>query len=165
MAIELVELVPYIRATVNPPGQEFIIATDAEWMTAAANAFWWARLRGFFPEYRIDIDGELIVNTTDATLDMPREIQQIIVLTAGLNAIEAKLLAMPTGNRAKAGPIESEVTRSASLLIELLKGKRKELAEIRTDIVASGSATGVGVIDAVLSRQGAFCSGEAVFVR
>ena len=165
MAVELVDLVPFIKASVNPPGQEFIVATDAEWLTAAANAFWWARLRGFFPEYRIDIDGELIINTDDDTVDMPREIQQIIVLTAGLNAIEAKLFSMPTGNRAKAGPVESEVTRSASVLVELLRGKRKELADIKTQIIDTANATSVGVIDAVLSREGAFCSGYAVFVR
>jgi len=165
MAVELVELIPYLKASVNPPGQEFIVATDAEWLTAAANAFWWARLRGFFPEYRIDVDGELIVAIDDADEDMSRDLQQIIILAAALNAIEAKLLAMPTGVRAKAGPVESEVTRSASLLIELLKGKRKELADIKVEIIASGNATCVGVIDAVLSRQGAFCSGEAVFVR
>lgn len=165
MSVELVELVPFLKASVNPPGQEFIVATDGEWQTAAANAFWWARLRGFFPEYRIDVDGELIVNTDDATVDMPREQQQIIVLAAALNSIEAKILAMPTGSRAKAGPVESETTRSASLLIELLKGKRKELADIRIEIIDTANATAVGVIDAVLSRQGAFCCGEAVFVR
>jgi len=165
MAVELDELVPYLKASVNPPGQEFIVATDTEWRTAAANAFWWARLRGFFPDYRIDINGELIVNPEDPTDDMPREQQQIVVLAAALNAIEAKLLAMPTNSRARAGPVESETGRSAQVLVELLKGKRKELADIKDEIVASGNATGVGVIDAVLSRQGAFCSGEAVFVR
>lgn len=165
MAVELAELVPYLKASVNPPGQEFIVATDAEWLTAAANAFWWARLRGFFPEYRIDVDGELIVNTYDNTLDMPREVQHIIVLAAALNAIEAKLLSMPTGVRSKAGPVESEVTRAASVLVELLRGKRKELADIKTQIIDTANATTVGVIDAVLSREGAFCSGEAVFVR
>mgnify|MGYP001605572143 CR=1 FL=1 len=49
MAVELIDLIQYLKASVNPPGQEFIVATDPEWMTPAANAFWWARLRGFFP--------------------------------------------------------------------------------------------------------------------
>jgi hypothetical protein len=165
MAVELIELVPYLKASVNPPGQEFLVASDNEWRTAAANAFWWARLRGFFPEYRVDVDGEVITNTEDPTVDMPREQQQIIVLAAALNAIEAQLLAMPTSTRAKAGPVESETGRSAQVLTALLRNKRDELAAIKDELVGTSGATAVGVIDAVLAREGAFCSGEAVFVR
>lgn len=129
MAVDLEELVPTLTRTVNPPGVDFYPgATTEEWTGRLQDAFWTGRLAGFFEGY-IEANGS--VKPHSGSTDMPREVQQVIVLYAAFTAIRLKLMSLTTQSRAKAGPVESETQRSAQLLVELLKQISAELIEVR----------------------------------
>lgn len=162
MEIEL--LVPNLKNSLNAPGEAFFQASDSEWVGALSNAFWWGRMKGFFTDWRTDTDGENIVPVVDGGEEIPMELAQIVVAIASLNALEAKLLSVETKTVAKAGPIEYETGRSAQVLTELLKQKRREFDELKAELVGSRFAIYGGIIDMVLSREGAYMSGYASFV-
>lgn len=132
------DLVPALRLSVNGPGGTLVAADDSDWVEALINAFWTARLRGYFKDYRVD--GDQIVNINDPDVEMPREVAQVIVVYAAVTVIEAKILSLPTSTRAKAGPAETETQRAASVLVELLRQKRAELEQIRDETVATDPA-------------------------
>ena len=161
--MELETLVPYLKASVNPPGTDFFTASTKQWTDALAAAFWWGRIRGFFPGYRVNSDMDQIVPVEGAE-EFGEVESQVVVAIAALNSLEAKIGSLPTGTRYKAGSVEAETTRSAQVLAELLKTKRRELEELKDELSTSASGM-VGIIDAVLAREGSFMAGEAVFVR
>lgn len=165
MALLLDDLIPVLKASLNPPGQEFYIATDDQWREALNAAFWWGRMRGFFVDYRADADRTEITNVVDPTEDMPMEVAQIIVAIAAVNSLEAKAFSLETKSVAEAGPVKVETQRAASVIVELLRIKRRELQDIREQLLASQYAVYACVIDAVLAREGAYMRGEAAWVR
>lgn len=158
MSVPLVDLVPSIRVALNVPGSTtglFVFDDEGEWVDALANGFWYAKLRGCFAKYRVTDAKEIVYvpDVDDITNDLSREEQQVIVLFAALSAIEAQMLSLYTLQRSKAGPVETEKQRSATLLKALLDEKRKELAEVRDDLASQVSTT-VAVIDTILGRYG-----------
>lgn len=153
MAVALDELVEPLKVSLNAPGSSLFSAGSEEWVARLGTAFWDARLRAFFTDWRLDGNDD-IVHVSDGE-DMPRETQQLVVIMASLSAIESKLLEMDTTFRAVSGDQEFEVRKSAEVLRELLKQKRADLENLRVMLVDKpASATAVYAIDAVLSRVG-----------
>jgi hypothetical protein len=140
VGVALANLVPTLRRTVNPPGQDFYPGTgQAEWRGRLADAFWKARLNDFFSGYAINEDGSEVVPIDSTAEDLGREQQELIVQFAALTAIRNKILSLPTTSRAKAGPVETETQRSAAVLVQMLKDITAEMAETR-HIVLAGNA-------------------------
>lgn len=114
MAVDLADLVEVLKVEVNPPGENlFPTCTDDEWVVRLSSAFWNARIDGFLSGY-VEEDGEVFPTSGD--VDMPRDLQQVIVFLAALNALSGRLRELQTMFRAKAGPAEFEVQRSANVL-------------------------------------------------
>lgn len=151
------DLIPFAKSEVNGPGGAFVDADDDEWTTAIVNAFWTARMWGYFEGFAVDADMEEISHiSTDA--EFPRALGQIIVKFVGMNALETKLANTPTSKRAKAGEVETETQRGASLLVELLKQKRRELEQLNEQLLEQFPALS-GFVDLVLVRQDQALSG------
>ena len=62
MAVELDTLIGSLKASLNAPGSTFISGTDEEWLALLGFAFWQVRRDGFFTEWRLDADGEQILD-------------------------------------------------------------------------------------------------------
>lgn len=149
--IELATLVPTLQRSLNPPGVDlFPTTTQEEWVGRLADAFWRARLAGFFPDHRV-VDG-------DITPDLSREEQEVIVAYARVNALQARLVNLPTGSRNKAGPVETETQRSAQVLVAMLKAAQAELAEVAANVPQT--PTQVAFLDGVAVRTQSILSGS-----
>jgi hypothetical protein len=157
------DLVPFAINAVNGPGGTMFSTDTDEWAVSIANAFWYARLRGFFQHFAVDAANTEITHLTDTNIEFDRADAQLVVRFAVINAIEAKILSLPTGKRVKAGPVESETQRAASVLVELLKQNRKELEEIRDQIIGQTPML-AGFVDLVLVRQEQALSGVPSWV-
>lgn len=161
MAVDLSDLVEFLKVEVNPPGQDLFPGTlDAEWLTRLRNAFWSARLDGLLTGYTED-DGEVV--PLSGTTDMDRELQQVIVFFAGYKAVMNKLLATRASFRAKAGPTEFEVVTAATVLTDQAKSLREQLARVLTRLGDIG-ATSVEVIDAISARADSIGGGITSWV-
>lgn len=164
MAVALADLIEPLKVALNPPGRDLFDATNTEWVLRLANAFWSAHLEGHYSQYRIN-DNDEIVNLDEGGDDISRDMQQIVVLRATIDAIDARLTNLPHGRRSKAGPVETEVTMLASVLVELLRAKRKELLDLRDRLVdGTTESVGVYVIDGVIARTQSLLSGCTAWV-
>lgn len=129
VGVDLVTLVPTLQRALNPPGLDlFPAATEAEWVGRLADAFWKARLAGFFAGYRETTGDVMPVDPTAP--DLTREEQEIIIAYARVTALQNRLVNLATGSRSKAGPVESETQRSAQVLVQMLKDATNELADV-----------------------------------
>lgn len=156
MAVALDTLLDSLQASLNVPGAAkpmFDFTDEDPWITALANGFWQSRARGFYTSFRIDTNGENIVNVVGGD-DMLREDQQVIVIQTAITAVKAEMLNLFTKTRDKAGPTETERERSSTLLKQLLVDLRTELEDIRKQVVLGGGATTARVIDSILTRSG-----------
>lgn len=163
MAVPLTNLVTRAKQGVNVPGGSFIEAETDHWVEALAYAFWTAKTRGFFANYRINGAYE-IVNVADPGTDLPELEQHIIVLMCAYVTLENKLLEMPLTVRGKAGPAEGEINRSAQVLSALLKARREDLKAVKDELSSQGHGTRAYVIDAFLNANDRLGAGESVWV-
>lgn len=136
MSVALSTLIPRVKASVNAPGGSFITAEDADWIAALGNAFWAIRIKGFFTEYRLS-DNDQAIETIEGDDDMPGEVQQLVVLQCAIAALEGKFAELNTKFRAKDGDSEFETGKTASLLTDILKARRLELAALHEQLVSS----------------------------
>lgn len=150
MAVDLVDLLPAVKGEMNAMGETPTITDDdaESVVTALASAFWTAKaVAGWFPSHRVTVDGDQIVNVAEDGEDLTREEQQIVVLFAVLASWQAKLIGLPTGRRAKAGPNEVEVTRSATLLRGLIASRENRLNDLIEQVRLQGRDSCVGFLD------------------
>jgi hypothetical protein len=148
MAVDLEELVEPLRRALNPPGEDlFPGATTEEWVGRLSDAFWRARLAGFYPRHRATEDTVLPLT---GGKDLTRAEQEVIVQYARVRALQNKLINMPTAVRSKAGPVSSEVERSAQLLVALLKEATDDLAAVAEEVAARAPAR-AAFIDGVVA--------------
>lgn len=154
MATDLSDLIPYLLGEIAPPGQgdtAFPEADEGTWLIYLQSAFWSARLDGLLKGYTEE-DGMV-------TPDLPRDLQQLVVTYAAINTTSNQLLGMQTAFRAKAGPVEYEEERSATLL----RGLLDELIARRNRILDRLGDMGVVdtyYIDAVFERGDSIRSGN-----
>jgi hypothetical protein len=158
MSVELDELVEVVRREVSPPGSDlFPNATDDEFLGNLRDAFWEARLFGFFNGFT-EADGS--VSPTSGTTDLGRDQQQLIVLFAGARILRNEIRNMNTSFRAKAGPVEFEQAKSAQVLKSLLDDVRSRIIYL---LQAAGS-TQTYYIDAVIGREESINFGATEYV-
>lgn len=151
MGAALLALVPSLRRTVNPPGQDFYPGTGTnEWRGRLADAFWKARLNDFFAGYVLNEAGTEVVPVDTGAPDLPREQQELIVQFAALTAIRSKIMALPTMTHRKAGPVETETQRSAAVLVQLLKDVTRDMQITRDIVIAANAPRAVAFFDALV---------------
>jgi hypothetical protein len=148
MAVDLSELVPSLKREVGTPGTEestFPAANEDSWVGYLSDAFWSARLDGMLAGYT-ESDG-----LVDPDLD--RDLQQLIVLYAGIAIVRNELLRMQTTFRAKSGPVEYEVQQAASVLKGLLDDMTARKALVMKRLSDLHAGTGTYYIDSLTERD------------
>jgi hypothetical protein len=148
MAVDLEELVPPLQRMINPPGSELFPNATVGILTGyLSDAFWLAKLDGFFSGYT-ETDGIVTPESPTGT-DLQRDWQQLIVFYAGMQIVENELRAKNTLFRTKAGPVEYEVQNSAQLL------RRDYLL----DLLSEKYNIAAGYIDMISARYNAIAMG------
>lgn len=148
MAIDLSDLVPSLKREVSTPGTEettFPDVADDNWLGYLSDAFWTARLDGLLAGYT-ELDG--MVNP-----DMDRDLQQLVVLYAGMNILRNQLRSLNTTFRAKAGPVEYETQQAASVLKGLLDDMTARKRLILARLSDLNGATDTFYIDSLAERD------------
>jgi hypothetical protein len=171
----LADLIPSFTASVNPPGRTVIDLLTDEAAQRLANAFWSTWLGGFHQDFHLVVpDDAQIGDYTGATIEpneaggdeLSRSLQQVIVIAAAVDSIELYLGFTAHNRRDKAGPVESETQRHATVLLAVLKARRGELADLR-DTLGSGArpARYVAVVDALAARTNDIINGCSGWTR
>lgn len=164
MAVDLADLIDPLKREVSTPGNEeatYPNATEDSWVGYLQDGFWEIYLDGFAQGFKV-ADG-IVTNRTAGGDDMAGEMQQLVVLYAGIRIIRNELRQLNTSFRAKAGPVEYETQQSA----QVLKGVLDELTARRNTILkrlANLDATDTYYIDAVIERDYAINTGLTTFV-
>lgn len=161
MAVDLSDLVPRLRAEVNPPGTDlFPDATDNDFLLHMQSGFWEAYLDGIITDYEVNDDG--IVTPSTGSTEFPLEYQQLVIIYAGMKIVRNMLLNLPTKFRASAGSVEYERQQSANTLREILKDmqNRKNILLERLSDLGTGATY---YIDGVASRNDAFAYGDVTW--
>ncbi len=160
MAIDLNDLIDDMKSEVDAPGTDsFPDSTDDDWLTQLRNGFWEARLDGMLAGYE-ERDGIIATGFTlvideyvpDAGVDLSRDLQQLIILYAGLRVVRNQMRALTTRFHAKAGPVEFETEHSAIVLKALLDELRTKRNVVLQRLSDLGSANSY-YIDAILGRE------------
>lgn len=178
---DLVE--PLRFETQAPGGVPFPNATDDDYLGNLTNAFWELRLYGFLqtweenaaarggpPEFiaaivtplGVDasyddlINGGVITPTGgeySPTQDLPRDLQQLIVLWAAWKIALNYMSSLNTGFRAKAGPVEYETSQAATVLKDVLDELSRRIKYIIDNLPSLyGGGSPVAVLDAIIDR-------------
>lgn len=175
MAVDLNDLVDPLKNRVSPPGTNlYPDASDDEWFASLQNAFWEVKLAGVLTTWTENYAawggpsefGEGIltpVGQTDPTYDDPggfdensdmsRELQQFIVMWAAWKTTLTQFQNLTSTFRAKAGPVEFEEQRSASILKGILDQLREEIKLTLFNIGTYGIGQNTVVFDAVIERS------------
>lgn len=155
---DLNDLVEMLKAETNVPGADLLAdATDADYVLRLQNAFWEAYLdRVISKTYNESF--EVI------TPDLPRDLQQLVVIYAAFNIACNNFMNIQTRFRAHAGPVEYETERSASLLKGLLDKMYARKTALITALLAESNSADACVFDMVLARDRAFMDGTASYV-
>ncbi len=164
MSVDLGDRVPDLLAEINAPGINSYpeVTDDSVWIDKLKNGFWSAVLEGVIKGYAVDDDG-LITPTSGAT-DMPRDLQQIIVLYTAYKIVLYKLLEAKTQFKATAGPVSYETQQSANVLRDVLKNIRDSLNLV---IARLGDLHSVNttVLDAIVERSYSMAFSEQWWIR
>lgn len=152
MAIDLGDLIESLQREVSPPGSDlFPDATDDDWFGHLQDAFWEVKLDGItsFNNYT-ESDG--LVSPVSGTTELTRDLQQLVVLYAGIRILRSTMRDIKTTFRAQAGPVEYETQQSATLLraiFDELASKRNLILNRLSDVGAVDTA----YIDMIYQRD------------
>lgn len=136
--MNLSDLVPALERRVAPPGMfdtYFPNATPTEMAARLADALGEIQMDGFATQY--SLDPTLSVVTPDP---VPMALQQLMVMYAMANVIQVQLMNTKTKQVYKAGPVESDVEQTSSVLVELLK----EVNDRKKDFIKYARAGALG---------------------
>ncbi len=145
---KLSDYVEALQREVSLPGQfatDYPNVGDDDLQAALADAFAESQLDGWFGTYT------LTPRTAVVTPALSPAACQLIVLYAGMRWVRIELRTLTTVSRYKAGPVEYEVQRGASVLAALLKD-----LSARKDALIDKAATGsrqTYVLDSTYGRQ------------
>lgn len=186
MAVDLFELVEPLKREVNPPGSDlYPDATDDSWLGSLTDAFWEIRLYGMLDGYEENAaarggpeefgEGKVtpvgvLADYDDpsgyaAGVDLPRELQQLVVLWAGYKVVLTNLGTLKSQFRAKAGPVEYETQQSATLLKALLDALKARIDDIIGNLSTYRQGAGVALFDSVIDRTYSQAVGDTWWVR
>lgn len=161
MAVDLGDLTDNLIAEVNAPGEDvFTTAVEDDYLTRLQNAFWEAVLDGLITGFD-ESDG--VITPTSGSTDISRELQQLVIFYAGISIVRNHIRSLDTVFRAKAGPVEFEQQKAASVLTDLLKELQRKRSII-LDRLADVYDTDTYYIDAVRARDESLLYGDTDFV-
>lgn len=159
MAIDLADLVESIEREVNSPGNDaFPDAVEDDWVGHLRDAFWEAKLFGFFASFT-ESDG-LISPISPTGDDMDRQNQQLVVLFAAVRIIRNEMKNTSTMFRAKAGPVEFETQSSANLLRDVLAEIKGKITYI-LGVLGTLNTSTTYYIDSVFERTESILYGDS----
>jgi len=162
MSVDLADSIDALKRSVNPPGEDLFPDTqDDEWLGRLQDAFWDARLDGLLNGYIVDDDG--LITPIAGSVELTRDLVQIVVFYATANAIYAKLLNIKTLFSAKAGPVSFETQQSANVLRDLAQSLRDRKAILLTRL-GDLQTTQTYYIDSVFARTENLVSGLDTFL-
>lgn len=150
MSVDLGDLVEDLQSEVSPPGTDlFPGAIDDEWVSNLRNAFWQARLEGMLAGYT-ESDG--VITPITGTTDLGRDLQQLVIIYAGMRILRNALRNLSTSFHAEASGTVYEVEHSATVLKGLLDTLTEEKNLILLRLSDVGQMPSY-VIDAVMARD------------
>lgn len=187
MSVDLNDLIPNLQIEVQAPGGDLYgDATEDDYLGYLINSFWEIRLYGFLTgfeedaaarggpaEFTVGIVTPLGVDPTyDDPIgyapgqDLPRELQQLIVLWSAWKIALTNMSGLNTTFRAKAGPVEYETQQAASVLTAVLDQLKARIMAI-IDMLPSGygNKNNVVVFDAIIERSYSQAVGDTWWVR
>lgn len=163
MAVDLFDLVEPLKRSISSPGVDsFPGATDDVFAGYLSDAFWEIRMLDMLTEWT-EGDGS-VTPINPATGDIPRQLQQLIVLYAGITIVTNELKNLETLFRAKAGPAEFETQKSGALLRDILAELQRRRAVVEAHLFELGVVTDA-YIDSVAERDYAQTYGYSYWVR
>ncbi len=144
MSVDISEFVDSLRREVTPICEATDVS-DGELLNHLLDAFWDAKLDGFFVNYVADQNG-IVSGTSTNTPPFPRELVALCVAYAGARIVRLRISNTDALFRAKAGPVEFETRQSANVLRELLvqlQWRKEQLMEAleRTDTIVLDALT------------------------
>lgn len=178
MAVDLNDLIDSLKREVNPPGVNlYPDAGYTDWSGHLRDAFWQARLFGTLTDWEENAAArggpsafsEGIVTPNDAEEDydtdddMMPDLQQLVVLYAGYRVTLSSLQNVKATFRAKAGPVEYETQKSASLLKSVLDAIKQKIDAALSNLSDYGTVD-VEVLDGMIQRTYAMENDETWFV-
>lgn len=160
MAVALLDYVPSLIREVQPPGSAlFSQVTDGEWVGYLTDAFWEVRLDGLLSDWVVegyepdDPEDAAVAPASAGGAEIDGRGMALVILYAGVRVLRNRILNMPTGFRAKAGPVEYEQNASAAtMLTEQLKQLRATKDRVLEGVESAGSITSVTVLDTYSTR-------------
>ena len=164
MAVDLGDMIEFLQTEVDAPGEDsFPDATDDDWLSNLRSAYWEVVLDGIVSGSRYTETDGLIEPTDTTDDDLSRELQQLVVLYAGVRVIRNKIRTMNTVFRTKAGPVEFETQQSANVfktILDQLIRRRNIILERLSDL---GSANSY-YVDMVLARDESLTYGDSYWL-
>lgn len=139
MAVDLNSLIPSLQREVAPVGNtEYAALDNSDWLGQLTDAFWEARLDGLLGAWS-ESGGSVTARSVGGP-DIPRDMQQLIVMFAGFRMALTSFKNLNSLVRYKAGPVESEVQKSAQTLKTVL-----DILKSRIDLIISSLSTDLGI--------------------
>lgn len=130
-SVDLSELIPNLEGALTVPGttSPYAAASEAEWVIKLSNGFWAATLDGVYSGYSVDEDG-IVTPDDGGSSTFSRELQQVVIIWAAVNIVQAQLLVLKTRFKAEAGPVSYETEQASQVLSTLLKQLQQQQAVI-----------------------------------
>lgn len=160
--MDLNDLIENLERETTPPGGDlYPTATDDQLVGFLQDGFWEARLDGLLEGWTEN--EQEVTPVSPNTEEIPRELQQIIVMYGGVKLLRTALLNTNTLFHAVAGPVEFETQTSAMVLSQLLR----ELQDRRERLLRRLSDAGLlntVYIDGVFAREASIGYGYTYWV-
>lgn len=157
MATILGDLVPSLKREVNLPGSSlFPDATSGNYEGYLLDAFWELTMLGVLSGHD-ETDGEV-------TPDLGRDYQQLIVMAAGIRILRNKMIEIDTTFRAKAGPVEFETQKAASVLKGVLDALTARFDAAVAQLPNTYKGSTIDYIDPIYEREFGYIGGYSTFV-
>jgi len=185
MAVDLNNLVDSLKSEVNPPGTDFYPnATDEQWALKLSDAFWELRLKGVLGSWEENVAArggpagfsEQVVTPLNALVgydglsgynvdtDMPRDLQQLVVLWAGWKTSLTQFQNLSTMTKSVAGPVSFEVQKSAQVLKNLIDAMHEDIKLIIRNLSVYGVSSAFA-LDAIIEREWSTVNGQTWWIR
>jgi len=152
MSIDLGDLIESLEREVSPPGTDlFPNAVEDEFFGHLQDSFWEVKLDGIeaFDNYT---EAEGLVSPVTGVVELTRDLQQLVVLYAGIRIVRNELRNINTLFRSVAGPVEFETQQSASVLTAILAELQQRRNFVLTRLSDIG-AVDASYIDMVITRD------------
>lgn len=162
-SLDLSDLIPNLLRETTPPGGDlYPTATEDQLLGFLQDGFWEARLDGFLLPWA-ENDG-IVTPVTVGQPDIPRDLQQIVIMYAGMKLVRTAILNTQTLFRAVAGPVEFETNTSATVLRELLKELQDRRERLILRLADAGIPPYFVYIDGVFARDLSLRIGNSFWV-